>query len=67
MFQLIKAAVAGALITFVASLFIDSAGYEGGFLAIRPLFIGDMAIAWSWSLFGVATLLVLGLLLLMDG
>ncbi|ANU06344.1 hypothetical protein [Paraurantiacibacter namhicola] len=65
MFELIKAALAGAVITFVVCLFIDSGGYQGGVLAIRPLELGEYAIAWSWSLFAAATALVFGLLMLM--
>jgi len=66
MFAFLKAAVLGAVLTFVVCLFMGSGGSSGGFLNVRLLTIADVSFYWSWVLFVAGTGLAFGLFLLMD-
>lgn len=62
---LFKAIALGALLTWLMSLFIGSAGSSGGQLYVRQLIIGGQAIYWSWPLFLASTGLAGGIFWLM--
>lgn len=62
--ELIKAVPLGALLTYVVSLFIGSAGSRGGQLAIFQAEIHQYDIWWSWPLFLAGTGLAWGIMML---
>ena len=66
MFAFLKAALLGAFLTVVVSLFVGSAGSTGGLLNVRLAGAGQIHLYWSWTLFVAGTGLALAILLLMD-
>jgi hypothetical protein len=66
MFAFLKSIVLGAVLAFIVSLFIGSAGATGGPLNVRSYTIEEVQIFWSWPLFVIGTALWFGILLLME-
>lgn len=66
MFTFLKAAVLGAILTFVVSLFMGSGGATGGLVNVHLYIIEGWHIYWSWPLFLIGTGLAFGVLTLMD-
>ncbi|OYW46947.1 MAG: hypothetical protein B7Z33_00840 [Sphingomonadales bacterium 12-68-11] len=66
MIALLKAAVLGAILTFVVSLFMGSGGATGGLVNVHGVTIEGWHFYWSWPLFLIGTGLAFGLITLMD-
>lgn len=66
MWELLKAIAIGAILAFVVSLFVGSAGSTGGVLSVRHFVIEDVGFYWSWMLFVIGTALSFGILMLMN-
>jgi hypothetical protein len=66
MFAFLNSIVLGAVLAFIVSLFIGSAGGTGGPLNVRSYTIEEVRFFWSWALFVIGTALSFGILLLMD-
>lgn len=66
MFAFFKAALLGALLTFVVAGVIGSGGSSGGMLSVRGFTVQDMHFFWSWALFLIGTGISFGILLMME-
>jgi hypothetical protein len=65
MVALFKALIPGAILSWIVSLFVGSAGSSGGFLNVHQVAILSVEFHWSWPLFFGATALVWIILLTM--
>jgi hypothetical protein len=66
MFALLKAAILGAILSFVVSMAIGHAGSTGGVANIHHYTIETFQFYWSWVLFLVGTGLAFAILIMMD-
>jgi hypothetical protein len=62
----IKAILLGGILTWIVSEAIHAGGASGGYLKIGETMVSGHYLHWSWPLFIVASVIILGILLLME-
>ena len=66
MTSFLKGVFPAGLLTWLVSLFIGTAGSQGGVLYIRYMHVYEQSFYWSWPLFFAGTALAWFLFILMD-
>ena len=66
MFAFFKAAILGAIFSFVISMVVGHAGGTGGAASVHPYVIEGFKFYWSWVLFVAGAALAFAILLMLD-
>ena len=62
----IKSLPAGALLSWLMSIFIGSAGSTGGLLNVRWVTMGEVSFYWSWPTFLIGAGITFAIIWMMD-